>query len=558
MRLKLSNLAVTFCLVAGVALGQGLPRAGRPPVPTGPPKKPGSVAGTVTNSVTGEAIKKATVTLHNFRIAAAYMAVSDAEGHFQITGVEPDNAYAISAHCPGFADEFVRPTALISVAEEQAVTAVTVKLSPLGIIAGKVLDEDGDPLPGVSVMATQANYQMGTRQMRPVRYAQTDDRGEYRLFDLPVGRTFLVATIRDNRGPAPNVRLHAGQPEQAYPATFYPKATGIAAATPTAIVPGAEISGVDFHLHKVPVYHIRGKAVDAQSREPIHGVSMQASPCGFGLENAGLQRFAPIQPDGTFDIAGAVPGQDCLRIQQSQSGHSSFGQQVVNVAGQDVDDVVVSVTPGSEMSGTLLFESAPPDNFKNFRIFLRPADGSGMTPNAIVKPDNTFVLPDVFPIPYEMQQLPMPQGFYVKSIQYGERDASDGRINVTAAGTPLTLVLASDSAKVSVSVQAPDGSAASGVIVILAPGGRLALRSDLFRTGYVAPNGSATITGVAPGEYKVFAWADMDQSLARVPEFRKLLEDRAASVTVGPNDNQTVQVQLIPAELINEAKSKLQ
>ena len=139
-------------------------------------------------------------------------------------------------------------------------------------------------------------------------------------------------------------------------------------------------------------------------------------------------------------MAGAVPGQYCLRIQQSQSGHSSFGQQVVNVAGQDVDDVVVSVTPGSEMSGTLLFESAPPDNFKNFRIFIRPADGSGMTPNAIVKPDNTFVLPDVFPIPYEIQQLPMPQGFYVKSIQYGERDASDGRINVTAAGTPLTRV----------------------------------------------------------------------------------------------------------------------
>jgi hypothetical protein len=111
---------------------------------------------------------------------------------------------------------------------------------------------------------------------------------------------------------------------------------------------------------------------------------------------------------------------------------------------------------------------------------------------------------------------------------------------------------------VSVTVQSPEGSPALGVTVVLAPEGRYALRRDLVRIGYVAPNGVCTIPGAAPGEYKIFAWADVDQGLAQVPEFRKLLESRAGSVTVEPNVPQSVQVQIIPAELINEAKTKLQ
>jgi len=555
----LSNAALTLCIPAGVAIAQAPPRPGQSSVPAGPPKKPGSVAGTVTNSVTGEAIKKATVTLHSFRQRIAYVAVSDAEGHFRMASVEPDSSYTVTAACPGFTPEQM-PSRPIPVNEEQAVTGVSVKLSPLGIIAGKVLNEDGDPLSGVSVQAMQVNYQMGARQMRLVRSVQTDDRGEYRLFDLPVGRTFVTAILRDNMNMVQMARvlLHSDQPEQQYPATFYPAATDMAGATPTPMIAGAEVGGIDFHLHKVPVYHIRGRAVDAQSKEPVHGVSLTSSLCAFRLENMGLQKFVPLQPDGTFDISGAVPGLYCLRVQQSQPGHSSFAQQTVSVAGKDVDDVVVSVAPGGDMPGTVLFEGAPPDNFKNFRVLLLPVDGPGSYPNALVKPDNTFVLPDVFPIPYELQQMPAPPGFYLKSIQYGERDASDGRLNVTAAGTPLTLVLASDSAPVLVTVQSPEGSPALGVTVVLAPGGRYALRRDLIRFGYIAPNGSSTIPGVAPGEYKIFAWADVDQNLAQVPEFRKLLESRAGSVTVGPNVSQSVQVQIIPAELVNEAKSKLQ
>jgi hypothetical protein len=254
-----------------------------------------------------------------------------------------------------------------------------------------------------------------------------------------------------------------------------------------------------------------------------------------------------------------VPGQYCLRIQASKNGHTSYGRETVEVSGQDVENVVISVSTGGEMPGSVLFESAPPAEFKDYRVSLRPLDSGPGYPNAPVKADNTFVLSDVLPIDYELQSMQKPRNFYLKSVQYGNRDVSDGRIHVTASGTPLTLVLASDSAQLSVTVQGSDGSPAPRAMIVAVPQGTYSLRRDLMQTGGMVPTSRvAQMNGLAPGDYKLYAFADIPWNLTQIPEFFQLLETRATSVTLAPSDKQSVQVTLIPVEAVNEAKSKLE
>src|SRR5579875_179371 len=123
------------------------------PAPDPVPKKPGTVEGVVTNSVSKMPVKKATIVLHNARGRFSYMASTDAEGHFSFDTVEPGQYYASAAR-DGFVQYAAQgPMHTISVAEEEHVRLVTIELTPTGAISGKALDEDGDPIIGASIQA---------------------------------------------------------------------------------------------------------------------------------------------------------------------------------------------------------------------------------------------------------------------------------------------------------------------------------------------------------------------------------------------------------------------
>jgi hypothetical protein len=69
--------------------------------------------------------------------------------------------------------------------------------------------------------------------------------------------------------------------------------------------------------------------------------------------------------------------------------------------------------------------------------------------------------------------------------------------------------------------------------------------------------GRFTAAGMAPGEYKVWAWELVEEELAGYAEFRKLLEGKAAAVTVRAGEAQTVDLKAITATEVAEARGKL-
>ena len=179
------------CLAfAAVLRGQPVPMPPDRPAAatTASTLRPGSVSGTVTNSVSGEPVKKAIVTIRSTTQPVAYESVTDAAGNFSIANVEPGR-YRTMAGAQGYLPESSldprSPAAgIVAVAEEQNVTGVAVKMKPLAVVGGRVVDDDGDPIAGASVRAVQVVYNLGEKQLLSSASAMTNDLGEYQILNL--------------------------------------------------------------------------------------------------------------------------------------------------------------------------------------------------------------------------------------------------------------------------------------------------------------------------------------------------------------------------------------
>jgi len=69
---------------------------------------------------------------------------------------------------------------------------------PLGVITGRVLDDDGDPVRGARWRPWRIPYQGGKKELRSVAQASANDKGEFRLF-WRGPRNVLSPRFRHNR-----------------------------------------------------------------------------------------------------------------------------------------------------------------------------------------------------------------------------------------------------------------------------------------------------------------------------------------------------------------------
>lgn len=123
------------------------------------PKEPAkaSLAGSVVKEPGGEPLKKAIIEMitENPEDSSNYTATSDQDGHFKIAGIVPGR-YRIFVERTGYieVDEKRRRlegTALGFEAGQELKDRI-LHMLPAAIILGRVLDEDGDPMPNVDVV----------------------------------------------------------------------------------------------------------------------------------------------------------------------------------------------------------------------------------------------------------------------------------------------------------------------------------------------------------------------------------------------------------------------
>lgn len=229
--------------------GTGSPQAGRglaPPLRTGTAR----ISGRVLTS-TGQPLRQATVNISAPELNGSKTIVTDQDGRYEASNL-PAGRYSVGARKANYItlnygqtrpNEIARPVVL---ANNQHADRIDLTLPRGGVIAGRILDEFGEPVTDAQVMALQKRMPQGQlRLVNAGRTATTNDIGEFRLFGLPPGQYYVSSTLRSvTTGPAENTDNRSG-----YAPTYYPGTAVAANAQPITVGLSETTSGIDASTH---------------------------------------------------------------------------------------------------------------------------------------------------------------------------------------------------------------------------------------------------------------------------------------------------------------------
>jgi hypothetical protein len=483
----------------------------------------------------GEPIRKARVILRaKEETAFSYTADSDANGRFKIQDVVPGQ-YSVFAQREGYMPEdggaFGAPPPSLKIEAGQSVTDLKVKLIPPAIVTGRVLDDDGDPIRGARVEAMTYNYMTGKKQLNTVNQASANDKGEYRLFGLQPGPLYIRAS-GNNRNRFTGASLAIGS----FTPTYFPSTTNAALASPIDLAAGAQVAGIDIRLKREKHYSVRGKLPEVMKHDVTHRV-LQILP------RDGFPRGSSLRQDEeTFEFVDVLPGSYVITGDVVSAGKRSVVRQAVDVTNADVDGVILNFVAPVSVSGSVRVEGVLPRPLEKMQVTLY---NDVIAHSSVeVKPDGTFAIPEMMPDVYQITSSNHP-GTYVKSIRFGDEEASESRVDLTKGVGPLTLVLATDVGDVKGSVKKTNGDPAVRVRVTLIASGNHSRRADLSGYGFTDEEGKFLLHNIAPGEYKAYAWLDAPFLAPQDPDFRKPFEKQAMAVKLDPNGHATVDLTVI-------------
>lgn len=501
----------------------------------------GSIEGHVFNSLTGQPVRKATVTLTAPQIRL--VAEADAAGRFQFTALPP-GSYKLSAAHSGFLDHAARRP--ITLGQDDHVTDAEIRLPPQGVITGHVLDEDDDPMGGALVTIFKQVYRDGRKHWGRLNTSSlANETGEYRFPNLSPGRYLVQA---EDRRPAIDSQYgDYDLPDKhmtVYVPAYYPNAPSQDAALPLDVGIGAEVRGIDIHLFKrviPPVFHVSGKVTGVPPDSQI-----EISVVLYSTDNAGHEGYASAMPPDYAFSTTVQPGQYAILASAHSGGWEAYATGSVTVAG-NVTGVVVAMSPAPDITGRIsLAESGSQVKLRGVRANLRRLGDRLGVPD--VRSDAAGKLafgkpgpPDHYRLEVDTRSLP--DGCYVQKVKLGGQEVSADDFEIQTSAQ-LDIVLSHTAGTITGSVSDDDGKPFPNSSVTLIPPDGM---SPPVRQS-VDDNGKFKFTAVRPGRYKLFAWEEVDDGLWPDPEFRQKYENRATEITVGPSETQTAQLRVIAAE----------
>jgi hypothetical protein len=188
-----------------------------------------------------------------------------------------------------------------------------------GAIAGRLLDENGQPLAGWHVIVGHWQYRHGRKEFDLLvpRDTSTGDDGGFLLGDLDPG-TYSVraenpylntpAMFRDRLPPLPGPK----RPGEAYVTTYYPGVTDVNKADAIEVKAGVQ-ARIEFRIQSAHVYHARGRLALVASVRPQDSLVPEDAHTVYMAQGA------------TFDVDGLLPGTYVFDGKRHATGSKNCG-----------------------------------------------------------------------------------------------------------------------------------------------------------------------------------------------------------------------------------------
>ena len=520
-----------------------------------------SVKGKVVTADAGRPMRRVQISLSSPDLPESRSMSTTAQGIYEFKDL-PAGRYTITATREGFIrlqygqrrpGEPGRP---LQLADGQRVENADFSLPRTGSISGRITDELGDPLPGVSIYPAQWKYFRGKRRMVPVpggtSFNRTDDTGQFRITGLEPGDYFVLATTRttwtvDDK---PDERIG-----------FLPTYAGGTANPPEAmrikVNMGQETPAGDFAMVPGRVANISGTATYS-SGLPMNGesINMTQEFAGPGSSSQFGMQGAKVNPDGSFTIKNVPPGEYRLSVRgPGDKDHPAEGvTMTVSVTGEDLSGVMLVGGSGGSLSGRIVSDTGvpvPAPSSSRMRVSARPVDPTSTyssfdNDNGRVKDDGSFEVTNV----YGQNRItvgPLPTGWAVRSIEHGGKDYADVPIDLRG-GTRLdnvTVILSKTLPRVQGTLSDEQGKPAEGTVLLFPEeASKWGEDARLVRSTRPDLAGAFEFRNVIPGSYLIVPleyvrdgeWAD--------PEFLENLRDKGHRVRVDDKGAPPIQLTL--------------
>jgi len=544
------SLSLLFVVLAGLSV-QALPT--EPDV---------VVEGAVTNKLTGTPVKGAHLIYTRIAsgsdpAASPISRDTDIQGHFHLE--MRAGSYRLWVEREGFARQSYGSQVpegtgtLLTVSSGQEIHDLSFRITPLGALSGRVFDQDGDPLQGVGIQVLRVSYSSGMRQLIPVAGASSNDRGEYRCYDLPADRYFVLATPKG----APlshlvDVGALIPEVQDVYVPLYYPGVLELESASVVPVPEGGDIQQIDFRLQSIRASTLRGRVSGAMRVDP-GPIQVILAHNDHGFASYIDRSTAAVDPaTGKFEIRRVAPGSYFLVASQLIKGEVFSARVPVEItADVPPQDVMLHMASPVETHGTVLMEDASPVP-ANLVVRLLPAEGllPGPPPAAAVNSDGSIRLSGVLPGTWVLSVDHLPEGVWIKTVSFGDIRAAGGQLNLPASARgPLRVVLAANGGQVS-GIVGEEGQPRQATVVLVPMEVDLRLSPHAYRFSSTNSRGAFIFKGVRPGSYRLFAFESIAPFAWMDPNTLNGVEDLGQDLVLKESERLTLQIKPIPYEAV--------
>lgn len=417
------------------------------------------VEGRVVDERTGIGIRKAAVRLLVREDRAAGAVLTERDGTFRLEGIDPGR-YRVEVEHEGYSGRWkaaLKSPRVVEVSAKADVKDLIYRIPALGVLAGRVLDEDRAPVRGATVMALKKYEERGLALWQQAAMGRSDDRGEYRMDSLEAGEYVLAAAVQRER--APKMAALA----------FFPKARRAEDAAVLRVEAGDVREGLDVTAELVGVRSLKGKVElergEADVRLVVGGTE---ETVGLGLSSQGTKK-------GEFEFKDVPDGEYLLLATTDKPAEKRYAIVPVRLAQEDREGLAVRLEPMPLLRGRV-------GGLKDGESVRVVARGMGWREGGEAKTgkNGEFEMA-VWPGSYVLEVRGLREGLYVEGGSLR---------NVSVPGkSELELV-----------VKAGTGE----VLCFAAPGEEIRLESEGESRAAVADlEGLVTVKNLAPGIYRV-------------------------------------------------------
>ena len=502
--------------------------------------KGGAIRGKVIGADTGDGLKKVTLVLRATQAQGGDQPAStqtDADGEYRFEDVKPGK-YSLSARRNGYVDSIYGQKSVnlysqtggitLDVRAGDSLNSINFKMIRGGAVEGRIVDSDNEPVARAFVQAARYASLQGKRRLVPAGMAFTDDRGHFRLFNIPPGLYYLRAAYRTIDMPETGLGSAL---------TYYPGVATPQEASKIQVRAGRELTGMDITLSEAEAFSVSGRAIGPDGK-PFPNAYIHVVQFPYGEIITG-NNWAQSNVGGEFRLKGLFPGKYLITAGAERDEKRLDSSLIVEITNNNIEGVMLTLGEGTEVSGRVQSEGQKGSlEFLRLRVSL---DANIDNPSGFfarggeVKEDATFRLTGIPEMIGTFKVTGLRGNYFLQSVRVDGREVTDTPIEIKG-NNPLEgveIIISAQGASLNGIVKLEEqGPPVKGATVLVFPVAleRRGTDSRFVKTSQSDQQGHYSIQGLPPGEYFISALKSLEGGLESDEAFLKELQKTSTRV----------------------------